>query len=317
MRLRPGRPVVVAGGINADLLARSLGPLTPGTSNPATLQLTPGGVARNVAENLARLGTPVRLLGAVGQDALGDSVLEASARAGVDVSLVLRRPGVTGSYLAVLDPAGELHLGLAAMGLTEGLDLPLPSDWLKAVHGAGLLVLDANLPLPVLLALLDAARGAGVPTLLEPVSAPKAARWQPEALRGGLRGTFLITPDRAELAALSGLPAGSEGEVARAAAVLHDWGVEKVLLTLGADGCLLLRPSSPPLHFPAYRVAVQDVTGAGDALLAGVVAALSRGYTLEEAARLGQACAALTVQSPFTVRPDLSWDALHAVIGEP
>ena len=107
--------VVVVGGINADLKARTTAPLVPGTSNPGTATLTPGGVGRNVAENLAHLGRPVALVGVVGDDDLGRLVLDATAAAGVDVSHVRTHPGPTGSYTALLDHRGELVAGVADM----------------------------------------------------------------------------------------------------------------------------------------------------------------------------------------------------------
>ncbi len=298
--------MLVVGGINADVLGRTLAAPVPHTSNPARSSVTPGGVARNVAETLARLGVPaVRLLGAVGDDLLGAGVLEATARAGVDVSGVLRLPGQTGTYLAVLDDAGELQIGLAAMELTDTLTPGLAADWAAEVAAARLLVLDANLPADTVRLLLDAAQAAGVRAILDPVSAPKAGR-----LHGLLDRVFLLTPDRAELEALSAV-AGSEAEQA---AALHAQGAEHVLLTLGAAGSVLYSPGQPPRSTPAPAASVQNVTGAGDALVAGLCAALVRGLSLPEAVRLGHACAALTVQSDQTVSADLSWEAVTSLL---
>lgn len=298
-------PVLVAGGINADVLGRTLAAPALHTSNPALAGVTPGGVARNIAEHLARLlpgGVPVRLLGAVGSDPLGAGVLEATARSGVDVRGVLRRPGQTGMYLAVLDDAGELHIGLAAMGLTESLTPEVTAGWTEGLGRAALLVVDANLPPATVAMLLGAARAAGVRVILEPVSAPKAARLRLE-LGDRLAGTFLIKPDRRELEAMTG-----ETDPDRGAQTLLDGGVQHVLLTLGAAGSVLYRSGQPPLHTPAHEAVVRDVTGAGDSLVAGLCAALVRGWELPEAVGLGHACAALTVASAQTVPTELSWE---------
>ncbi|GGR05277.1 carbohydrate kinase family protein [Deinococcus ruber] len=286
-------PVLVVGGINADVLGRTLSAPVLHTSNPAHASVTPGGVARNIAETLARLGVAARLLGAVGTDVLGTGVLDATERAGVDVSGVLHLRGQTGTYLAVLNDAGELHIGLAAMELTDTLTPEVAAGWAAEVAGALLLILDANLPAQTVRMLLDAAQTAGVRTVLDPVSAPKAAR-----LRGLLDGVFLLTPDRAELEALGGLE-----EVYRQ-------GVQQVLLTLGAQGSVLHRPGQTPIATPAPAVSVRDVTGAGDALVSGLCAGLVRGLPLPDAVQVGHACAALTVQSAHTVRNDLSWEAV-------
>ena len=304
----PG-PVLVVGGLNADVLGRTLRPPELHTSNPALAGVTPGGVARNIAEHLARLvpaGVSVRLLGAVGTDPLGAGVLEATARAGVDVTGVLHLPGQTGVYMAVLDERGELHIGLAAMNLTDALTPELTAPWRREVNGAALLVLDANLPAGVVAGLRQAALAAGVRTVLEPVSAPKAARLY-RNLNGDLSGLYLIKPDRAELRAMSGLP-----DLAAGAARLLESGVEHVLVTLGREGSVLYRPDIPPLYTPALQTVVRDVTGAGDALVAGLCAGLLRGYGLPDAVRLGHTCAALTVASSESVPADLTWGAVQA-----
>ena len=67
--------IAVIGGANMDVKAKAFAPLMPAVSNPGQLELRPGGVARNIAENLARLGVPVSLLSRIGRDALGDAVL--------------------------------------------------------------------------------------------------------------------------------------------------------------------------------------------------------------------------------------------------
>ena len=320
-------PVLVIGGINADVLGRTLGPPTLHTSNPARAGVTPGGVARNMAEVLARLlpGVAVRLMGAVGTDPLGAGVLDATAGAGVDVSGVFRLPGQTGLYLAVLDPAGELHIGLADMGLTGALTPDVTATWLAEVDHAALLILDANLPPDTVAALLRRAGQAGVWAIVEPVGAPKAARLA-QALRGNSvggdslngdslngdslggdwHGTFLVTPDQAELEAMTG-----QAQVAAAAQTLLDGGVQNVLVTLGRAGSLLFSQGRPPVMTPAFGTTVQDVTGAGDALVAGLSAGLLRGLELPEAVRYGHACAALTVASARTVPEGLSWEWLE------
>ncbi len=324
--MNPG-PVLVIGGINADVLGRTLGPPALHTSNPAQAGVTPGGVARNMAEVLARLlpgGAAVRLLGAVGSDPLGAGVLEATHTAGVDVNGVLRLPGQTGLYLAVLDDTGELHIGLADMGLTGALTPEVTATWLPEVDQAALLIVDANLPPGTLAALLRRAGQAGVRAIVEPVSAPKAARLARALRDGSLRGNtpgsdplgndssggdwhgaFLVTPDQAELEAMTG-----QAGLAAAAQTLLDGGVQNVLVTLGRSGSVLFSAGQLPVLTPAFDTPVQDVTGAGDALVAGLSAGLLRGMELPEAVRSGHACAALTVASARTVPEGLSWERL-------
>lgn len=281
-------PVVVVGGINADLKARTSAPLVPGTSNPGTATLTPGGVGRNVAENLARLGTSVALVGVVGEDTMGTLVLEATAAAGVDVAAVRRRPGPTGSYTALLDHRGELVAGVADMSATDDLAPgDVPADLVAA---AAMLVLDGNLRVDTFAAARELARAAGVPVVVDPVSVPKATRLAPE-----LRDLRCVTPNAEELVALGG------------AAALHAQGCALVWERLGAAGSRLHVAGSPPVEVAVgvLEAEVVDVTGAGDAMLAAWCHAVLGGAGDAEAAAYAQEAAALTVASPLTVRPDL------------
>ena len=289
--------VVVLGGANVDLKARSKGAVVAATSNPGTACLTPGGVGRNVAENLARLGTPVRLLTAIGNDVLGGDLLAATARAGVDVTLIRRLEMPTGTYTAILDERGELVVAVADMLAVESLtpaDVAAASDEIAA---ADLVVLDGNLLPATTTAVLDVAEAAGVRVVVEPVSVPKSRR-----LAGVVRRPlFLLTPNAAELVALTGL-----ADRDAALASLHACGVETVWLRLGAEGSILSTADGVVELAPAAGGEVVDVTGAGDAMLAAFCHFLLAGETTEEAARLGHAAAALTVASSSTVRPDLS-----------
>lgn len=309
----PG-PVVVAGGLNIDILSRPFAALRPGTSNPAQTEFAPGGVGRNLAQNLAQLGYPVRLLGVVGDDPFGQSLLDKAGHSGVDISGVLRRPGPTGSYLAVLDERGELHCGLSSMALTAALTPADAAPWLPLLGDARLLIVDANLSPALVDFLLEAAWQRGLRVVLEPVSAPKALELRP--LLSPRRPLWLLTPDRAELAALVGEPTLSDDPDALigAARLLRTLGAQWVLLTLGRGGSLLVGEGEPLLT-PARRASVRDVTGAGDAFLAGLIAALEGGLPWPGALAQAHLCAALTTEVIGAVRADLSTELLRRESG--
>jgi len=262
-------------------------------------------VGRNVAENLARLGTPVHLVAAVGADPFGDQLVVATAVAGVCVDHVVRSSHPTGTYTAVLDADGELFVAVADMAATDAL---APADLTEVddlIAGAALLVVDGNLAPETAGAALDLAAAAGVRAVVEPVSVPKAARLAGQLHAG--RPVYAATPNAGELAALTGRSTGTDDEVREAVEALHCAGVEMVWVRFGSRGSLL---SGPGIFasLPATVLAdgVRDVTGAGDALLAAFCHAVLGGAPPVEAAAYGHAAAALTVASPHTVRPDLT-----------
>ena len=294
---------MVVGGANMDVKARSAHAAVASTSNPGTASMAAGGVGRNIAENLARLGTRVHLVAAIGADGLGDQVLAATSGAGVHVEHVRRSARSTGTYTAVLDADGELVVAVADMAATDELSPDQVDAARDLIAMAGLVVLDGNLATDTLGFALDLAAESGTRVVLEPVSVPKAAVLGP--LLTEERPVFAITPNRDELAALTGLPTRTAKQVERAAAALQDRGVELVWVRLGQAGSLLSGPEGETV-LGAATAEVVDVTGAGDAMLGAFCHALLGGADPVEAATYGHAAAALTVASPHTVRPDLT-----------
>lgn len=301
--------VTVVGGANVDVKARTLAPAVPGTSNPGMATQAPGGVARNIAENLARLGIPTHLIAAVGRDPNGDLLLRETEAAGVDVRGVLQSDRPTGTYTAVLDDQGELVIAVAAMGATDALTPAALQERRGVLRGAAWVVADGNLSTETLTHLLTLCAQGGTPVVFEPVSVPKATRLLP-ALASGLV-PHTVTPNVAELAALVGRDVpDTPGALTGAAGELHAQGVQTVWVRRGERGSLLSTPDGAA-EIPALPARVADVTGAGDAMLAAYLAALLAGLPPAEAARHGHAAAALTVESLHAVSPTLTPGAVR------
>ncbi len=308
--------VLVVGGAVLDTKVRTTRAPVLGTSNPGAASATVGGVGRNIAENLARLGRPTVLVAAVGDDPAGDTVLQRTAAAGVECRHVVVSPHPTGTYAAVLDDAGDLHIAVADMRATDELTVADLAVVPTLLGGADALVVDANLDATVIRWLLSAAQEAGVRSVFEPVSVAKATAAAP-VFDGSVR-VHTVTPNVDELAALVGARVADTVEGVRAAAdVLHGRGVEHVWVRRGTRGSLLsVAPGSADagsadagsraVLVGAPPVQVADVTGAGDSMTAGYVHALLDGADVVEAARYGQVLAALTCASPDTVRADLT-----------
>lgn len=317
--LREERMVLVIGGSTLDLKCRSAAALKLGTSNPGTTSRSAGGVGRNIADNLARLGTNTTLVTAIGQDAGGELLMQESRSAGVHLSHVIKGTEPTGRYTAVLDSSGEMVVAIADMTAMEALR---PEHLLPArdlMRQASMVILDGNLPPEALRFALESAASAAVKVLLDPVSTPKAARLAP--LLGDQRPVHTLTPNRSELEAISGQSLENEASILRAAAALHERGVEQVWVRMGEGGSLLStrKDGAPEQSFlPATPYVapeeVQDVTGAGDAALAAFAHALLQGFDPRQAARFGHAAAALTIRSPNTVRSDMSFALLEATL---
>lgn len=291
--------VACIGAAHVDVKARLIGEAHPATSNPARVVRTPGGVAGNVARNLGRLGLAVSLFSVVGDDAEGRALLGELHAASVDTAGVLRSAGPpTASYLAVLDREGRLIVAAADMEVYEVLDASWADRVGRWLGGFDAWVVDANLPGPTLSRLMSHAGEALV--VADPVSVPKAGRLAPVVSR--LDAVF---PDRAEALVLAGLAPG-EASVAAAAAAIRRRGSQAVIVSLGSRGAYLDEAAGTRQMPPLAARSVVDVTGAGDAQIAGYLYGLSRPGGARHPLEWGMAAASLTVETIDSVRADLT-----------
>lgn len=276
------KPIAVIGGMNMDIGGSADGALRLRDSNPGTVTLRPGGVGRNIAHNLRLLGHPVRLLSAVGDDANGTALLESCAALGIDVSMCLVRPRERSStYLYVTDDSGDMLLGIADMAISDRITPAVLEPLLPRLNDCAAAVVDANLSEAALETL---SAGLRIPLYADPVSVAKAPR-----LRRLLPRLTALKPNRLEAQALTG-----ERDPERAARALLDAGVERIFLSMGAEG-LLAADREQTLRLPAVEAQAVNTTGAGDAAMAALVWAGVQGLDLESSARAALLAGAMTV----------------------
>ena len=299
------------GGAVFDRKYQALQPLVAGTSNPVAGSHSHGGVARNVAENLARLGVPVSFSSIVGRDDTGAMLLKQLEDLGVDLCGVARGDELpTAEYAAILDTTNDLALGIADMAI---LDLYAPDDldrgW-KAAAAARWVFADCNLPGPVLADLAARCRGAGKPFAVNTVSTPKAVK-----LLGTMDRIAVLFTNRGEAHALLG-SAGDAPHAADAAKALRQTGVDAAIVTDGGAGYAVLSGGAVTRHDAAPARPV-DITGAGDAMIAGTLARLMAGDRLVAAARCGAWLAARTTETTDSVLRTLSPQLFAEMTGLP
>lgn len=288
--------ICVLGGMNMDITGAPHASLCPGDSNPGTVRMTPGGVGRNIAENLARMGFQVELMAPLGNDGFATLLRQACMQDGIGLSLAPSLPMASSVYLCLMDGRGDMYAAVNDMALCESLSVgQLPLDALPAFHGV---VLDANLPGPVLEA---AARQAAGPLIADPVSAQKAERLLPL-----LPQLAAIKPNRMEAARLTG-----ESDPAKAAAALCQMGVQRAFVSAGASGLYYCGQGQAGM-LPSRALTLCNATGAGDSATAAIAAGCVLGWDMETIARFACRVAALTLQSPRAVSPQLTPSLLQA-----
>ena len=331
----PPSRVVVMGGTVLDLVAQpNKGEkLRLGTSNPASCRESDGGVARNIAEVLGRLGSSPLLYSAVGNDSRGLSMLNRlSTKYGIqasDETVQIVDKANTATYIAVMNEKGDLHTACADMTVLDAIQPPSQ----KVLEQADFLVMDANPPVSVMHQTALYAHRAGVKVFLEPTSVAKALKVaKDESLMSCL--TF-ASPNLDELSAMadgwSTTPDDHDvllydDELSRvrplAEKVIRRMSPEgaHLLVTCGAKGVLLAskEPSSSTdnsssskvtfQRFPAKKVLdVKNATGAGDTLSGAFIHAILEGKTVAEAVSIGIEAATMSLEwSDSAIAPSLS-----------
>ncbi|MBS9721713.1 winged helix-turn-helix transcriptional regulator [Tianweitania sp. BSSL-BM11] len=299
--------MICLGGAVFDRKYHAKRPLIFETSNPVESHRSFGGVARNVAENLARLGVDLGFISIVGDDETGRVLTRHLADLGADVGQVIttsERP--TAEYAAILGVEKELVLGIADMDVFD-LFSPAYLDrvW-PHLASAAWVFMDCNMPAATVEALLHRKSGARFKLAVDTVSTPKAAR-----LPKDLSGIDLLFTNFDEANTLLGLAGDARLQPRKAAQALRVAGVGEVIVTMGAQGCAVASRAGVKL-LPPVEARPVDVTGAGDAMIAGTLYRMLAGDPLPLAARTGALLASLTTECEASVRPDLSARFLEA-----
>lgn len=300
--------VLVIGATLLDTKGKPVAGLAPGMSNPAEIRSTRGGTARNVAENLARLGADVVLISAVGDDTTGRQLMIQTAEAGVNLDYVEIVPGYnTGSYIALLEPDGLLSVALDDVQVMQTIDAAYLSRRRTLFRDAAMIMFDGSLSEPAMQTVVQLAKEYGVPLCADPSSARLAYK-----LRPYLPDLHLVVPNEAEEAELCEVDFQGHDPTASLtlARRLVAAGVTNVVVTLSDYG-LDYATADEMGYIPPTHTRMIDSTGTGDAVTAAILFGMLNDLPTIESIRLGAAAAALTLQSPETVVPDLSLDMLY------
>ena len=297
-RLSGQRPIVIVGGCHMDVLGRPSGRFEPATSCPGEVWYRPGGVARNVATLVGRAGAVAAFASVVGDDASGRELVSSLAAAGVDVSGVATAPGRrTGTYLAIHDDDGEMIAAVSDLWIYD--DFVLPPALLTA--GAEPVVFaDANIPVAALTAL---AERHGRNLVVDAISRAKAPKLLPLLGHGST-----VVCNLPSVARLVGFEASRPREAAEA---LRRLGARAAVITGGAQPIAVLDGEALDELVPE-PVAVADVTGVGDAQIAGTLLGLACGRDLRAAVAVGMlgARAALATHGALGELPPAVFAAL-------
>ena len=308
--LRTDAPVYVIGAVNMDLSGTPAEELRAGDSNPGRITLSPGGVGRNIAENLRLLGRKVSLITIMGRDTYADVIREHCLNAGIDLQYSFTDPlGRTSAYLCVNEQNGDLNVAVSDMAICDELTPDKLEPLLPVLNHGSMVIADANLPEETLAWI---AKYVTVPIAADPVSAAKAPRLLPLLSR-----LILIKPNVREAELLTGIAIQGDMNLSRAADALHRLGVKRVYISLGEEGVWADDVREGGQLLPCAAGTIVNTTGCGDAFVAAAADAYLNGLGTMEAARRALAASAICAEDAAAVSQKLSQEAIELKLSFP
>ncbi|MBQ6342047.1 MAG: carbohydrate kinase family protein [Anaerolineaceae bacterium] len=291
--------VTCVGGANIDIQGFSNAKVNMRDSNPGTIRLCPGGVGRNIAENLAWLGADVTMVSAIGSDFFADLILKSCHDAGINTDHIEVIPDAHSSaYLVLTDSDGDMLAAISDMHIMKQLGADFILRHGKAFDRADAVVLDPNLSKESLEVLTS--RWAHKPLFADPISTAYAG-----TLKQFLPRLFMVKCNRQEAEIFADMSISNENDLDIAADTILNTGTKCVVITLGSDGVFYKDHNG--LKYRKFHKPLEPVssTGAGDSFTAAMVYAWLCGLPAERSLELAMNAAEITIMDVLTVSPKI------------
>ena len=267
-------------------------------SNPGKVKMSFGGVSRNIAENMARIGLNTKFISILGDDEKGNAMLDHSELIGYDMtdSLIIEG-GRTPSYLAILDQTGEMVSAVADMESISAMNTDFIDSKSSLIEGAEYTFLDADDP-ENLEYILEKFIGK-TKFILDPVSSEKASK-----IKHLIKYFHTIKPNKNEAEILAGFPINSDEDLIKAGEYFLSLGVQRVFISLDAEGVYYTNGISQG-RIKACNVVVKNVTGAGDSFVAGFGFGYMHDLDIIELVKFSMTMSIITISYEGTINPDM------------
>ncbi len=300
--------VCIVGAAIIDLMGFTNHDIKISDSVPGSWKEAPGGVGRNIAENLARLGISTNLITAFGDDPFSKILIADALKSGIELSRCLYiNGGKAATFIAILDKANDLHTGIAALDIIQELNVAALEKRLDLLTEANIVIADTNIPEESLRWL---SQHPDLPEVYLDLVSMKLA----EKVKSFYGNFHSIKANKYEAELLSGITLNNAGDFKLAADKMIHAGLERIFITAGERGVFYADRTTAGWARPVL-VEVQNTTGAGDAFMSGMTYASLNGQPIHTCARTGLAAAAIALKSTRAVNPDINEHLLTEYLG--
>jgi len=295
--------ITVIGASNVDITGFTKSKLIYQDANIGTMETSAGGVGRNIAENLMRLGFDVNLISVFGDDALSSFIIDSCKALNLNIegSLLLNN-AATPTFIAIMDEQNDLALGISAMTIFDTLSDDFILNQIEKIKKSDYVVLETNMPEKVLKAVVSNAPNQKY--VLDTVSGKKGLR-----AKGILEYLYILKMNLLEANILSGFNIEKGSDYPKLIQYFLDKGVENVFITLGEQG-VIYGNKTEINTMETIPTKIVNTIGAGDAFVSGIVYGDSLDLEIDKIAKIGMQAASINVQSNTSVSTEMCVTAI-------
>nr|WP_302419062.1 ribokinase [uncultured Romboutsia sp.] len=279
--------ICVIGSLNMDLVVNVDTMPKPGqTIIGSNFKEVPGGKGANQAVAMARLNGNVSMIGKVGEDGFGQTLINSLKNDKVDTTYIQTSKGATGVALITVDKNAQNSIVVSPGANFEVKEDDIDNN-IEAIKNSDIVVLQLETPLNTIKYALNKAKELNKYTILNPAPAVKL---DDEIIKN----VDLLTPNETELEIISGVSIETEEDIQKAAQIMIEKGVKELIVTLGSKGSLYINKEKS-MFKKAYKVEAVDTTAAGDSYTGALAVALSQDKNIEDAMDFASKVGALSV----------------------
>lgn len=294
------KEVCVIGGCNIDFIAKSFEKINMKDSNPGTLEYSFGGVGKNIAENLLKMGIDNKFISVFGDDVYSREIKDYLKKIGLDFSnsKFLTNRGMS-NYISILDENNDLFTAISSMEVLDEINIEFISKLIDLIKSYKYIVMDTNLREDVLEYICKNCPNSKI--IVDCVSRKKALK-----IKKLLKYIYLLKPNIYEAEELTDIPYENESDLEKIVNVFLEKGVQKVFISMGEKGILYADKNENGIVKITEKPKIENTSGCGDSAMSGIIFGVVNEKDILECAKLGNIAGFITAQSMDTVSKNIS-----------
>lgn len=301
--------ITVIGGSNIDIQGVPNNDLVMFDSNPGKVDISLGGVGRNIADNICRLGINTKLISAVGNDLYGNQVLTECKKYGIDIDdCYISNEIPTSMYVSILNSSNDMQVAISHMDILNKVDIEYINSKHQSISSSLAIVLDTNLPKDTIDYVTSTY--SNIPIFVDTVSTAKCLKIK------NILGRFnTIKLNKYEAEALSDMAINNLQDLENCSKYLLSKGVKNIFITLGKDGVFCAN-NSCSFKIDGVKTNIVSATGAGDAFTAGIIYSYLNEFDIKYTAKISMAASLIALSHENTINPNMSIDNIEKILKE-